>query len=208
MRWHHRHRHNGTEIALANFALTFAKALLVLCVVMFVLINPIQTKDGSKPKAEYLISVEWSSTGRYDVDTWTQIPDGRKVSYQAKEKGIVFLERDDLGNDCDSTTINGKKADLCEEITVIRGVITGDYAISLHLFSANSLTTPADVKPITVHIKIEKLNPSTTIVWQGTRILDRIRQEKPVLRFTVADEGAFTNIITDDLEPMIYGSNK
>lgn len=208
MRGRRQPRHDDTEVALANFALTFAKALLVLCVVLFVLINPDQGKDGAKPKAEFLISVQWTSEGRYDVDSWTKLPDGRKVSYQSKEAGVVFLERDDLGDDCDSTTVNGKSASVCEEITVIRGVVEGDYSLSLHLFSNRNSITPVPVKPVIVHITIEKLNPLTKIVWQGDRTLERVRQEKPVVNFTMAADGQISNIITEDVEPFIYDGTK
>ena len=85
-------------MALANFSLTFAKALLVFCVVLFLLINPQDGKDGTKPKAEFLITVDWSGDGKYDVDTWTMLPNRSRVNWQNKESGIVFLERDDLGN--------------------------------------------------------------------------------------------------------------
>src|SRR4051812_7586512 len=97
-----RHSQDGREIALANFALTFAKALLVFCVVLFLLISPRQGEDGVKPKAEFLITVDWTGEGRYDVDTWMRLPSGNRVSYSNKESGSVFLERDDMGQDCDS----------------------------------------------------------------------------------------------------------
>src|SRR4051812_45725738 len=102
------HRPDGTEIALANFALTFAKALLVFCVALFLLIDPKPSNDGVKPKAEYLISVDWMGKDNDDVDTWVRTPDGSRVSYTAREANVVYLERDDLGNNCSATTNDGQ----------------------------------------------------------------------------------------------------
>lgn len=203
----HRRRHSGTETAVTNFSLTFAKAMLVFCVVLCVLINPQQGQDGVKPKAEFLISVDWQGDGKYDVDTWTRLPDGSRVNFQNKESGVVFLERDDLGHDCNATTHAGKPVNACEEIVVIRGVVPGEYTIALHLYSANQSVTPTSVKPIPVHVKIEKLNPTTTIVWQTTVELDRVRMEKGVVRFTMADNAMISSFETDDLPSMIYAGD-
>jgi hypothetical protein len=200
----HRNSHDGTEVALANFALTFAKALLVFCVVMFMLINPQNGSDGSKPKAEYLISVEWTSPlVRYDVDTWTRLPNGDVVMFMNKEASIVFLERDDLGNDCKSTTNNGAPINICEEITVIRGVLPGEYQVSLHLFSVDSEAKPRACIPIQINVKIEKLNPTTTIVWRKMVILDRVRQELPIVRFAMSGDGKITDFYDGSELPSI-----
>ena len=72
----HRRRHSGTETAVTNFSLTFAKAMLVFCVVLCVLINPQQGQDGVKPKAEFLISVDWQGDGKYDVEYRVKQRDG------------------------------------------------------------------------------------------------------------------------------------
>ena len=210
-RFRHRQSHSGIEVALANFSLTFAKALLVFCVVLFMLINPKNGQDGAKPKAEYLITVDWSvnTNIRYDVDTWTRLPDGTKVYYNNKESGIVFLERDDLGGDCHATTQNAVPTNICEEITVIRGVVAGEYQISLHLFSVGNKSVPVPCDPITVSIKIEKLNPTTQMVYQKIVILNFVRQEKPIVRFTMTDTGKMIDFNDENLSQIIYedGSN-
>lgn len=194
----------GTETALANFALTFAKALLVFCVVLFMMINSKDGKDGSKPKAEFLISVEWATATRYDVDTWVRLPNGTKVQYDHKESGVVFLERDDLGGDCGKTTNDGIPVNVCEEITVIRGAVEGEYQISLHLYSANNQTAPTPVAPVHVRVKIEKLNPNTIIVWEAVIDLDAIRQEKKVVRFTISEPGSIGNFQITNLPGIVY----
>lgn len=196
---------DGTEIAITNFALTFAKALLVFCVVMFMLINPQQGKDGTKPKAEYLLTIDWTGAGKYDVDTWLQLPDGSEVNFHNKEAGIAFLERDDLGNTCDLTTTAGKAINACEEIVVLRGVVPGEYVLALHLFSAGGSTANGvETTPIKVQMKIERLNPTVIIVWQGTVTLTHIRQEKGVVRFSVMEAGEVSDFNTDELPTLVY----
>lgn len=200
----YRNRHDGTEVALANFALTFAKALLVFCVVLFLMINPHNGIDGTKPNAEYLITVDWSVAGRYDVDTWIRLPDGSIVYYNNKESAVVFLERDDLGQDCNLNTNAGKPVNMCEEITVIRGIATGEYELALHLYSVNGDEKPTSCPPVTVHVKIEKLNPTITILWQTTVVLDSVRGEKPLVRFTVNSDASVSDFSNVELPSLVY----
>ncbi len=208
MRRFHRHRHDGSEVALANFALTFAKALLVFCVVLFLMITS-HTEGGIKQKAEYIVTVDWNgSNGKYDVDTWTKLPDDAKVMFTNKESGVVYLERDDLGGDCAATTANAVPTNACEEITVIRGIVPGPYQIALHLYSFNGTAVAGPATPIQVQIAVRKLNPDTTLVWQGIVTLTRIRQEMPVVRFVINGDGKVTDFITDDLPPIIYDGSK
>jgi hypothetical protein len=199
-------RHSeGVEVALANFALTFAKALLVFSVVLFVMISPKDESDGTKPKAEYLISLEWSSTnGKYDVDLWARLPDTSVVSFQHKESGVVFLERDDRGIDCGLTTNMGFSANVCEEIMVIRGVTPGIFELSMHLFSMNGSSDMKKCPPILVNVKIEKLNPQTKVVWRTTIELNAIRQEKPIVKFYMIGDGSLDDFTRDNLDSVTY----
>lgn len=201
-----RRRHDSTEIALANFAITFAKALLVFCVVLFLLISNKANKDGVKPDAEYLITVDWSSTkGAYDVDTWLRLPDGGRVGYSNREDGVVFLERDDLGTDCHATTDDGRPTNRCQEVVVIRGVVTGEYILALHLFAFNhDATEGLPVPPVRVSVKIEKLNPTVQLVWQKIVTLDKVRQELRLTRFTIEQNGSIGAFSSDNLPSVVY----
>lgn len=202
-----RPRHDaGVEAALTNFSLTFAKALLVFCVVLFLLISPKQGKDGTKPKAEYLITVDWGGSIRYDVDLWVRQPNGSTVYFANKESGVVFLERDDLGQDCAATTNGAKSVNTCEEIVVLRGVIPGDYVVALHLYSAEGTTAQRAVPPVTVQAKIERLNPTVEIIWQSNAVLNETREEKGLVQFTENPDGSLSDLETDQLPAIINGS--
>ena len=187
-------------MAMSNFALTFAKALLVFSVMLFMLITP-EAKDGTKPKAEFLITVDWR--GRYDVDTWMRLPDGSRISYQNKESGIAFLERDDLGISCEQAT-----AQTCEEVTVLRGIVPGEYVMALHLYSAHGSLTPEVTTPVMPEIRIEKLNPNVRVVWQNTVSLDTIRQEKRLVRFRVTETGEVVGFDTEALPSLVYANQR
>ena len=203
-RRHSRHQgsHDDTEAALANFALTFAKALLVFCVVMFLMISPESKKsDGIKPKMEYMISIEWPGDKNYDVDTWVQNPDGKTLMFNNREVNFMTLERDNLGYNSNTVEVNGQtvRLPINEELVAVRGIFPGEYVLNLHLFKANGVRGGGQipVEPIEVKVRIEKLNPSVKLVFRGSVVLSRIDQEEHVVRFTLTPEGDMTNITTE-----------
>jgi hypothetical protein len=137
-----------------------------------------------------------------------RLPDGKIISYSDKEAGVVFLERDDLGQDCNKTTHMGKPVNACEEIVVIRGIVTGEYQVSLHLYSANLENRPGPTAPVQVNIKIEKLNPNTVIVWRTAVIINTIRQEYKLVRFNVNQDATIDGFATDDIPAIVYGTRE
>lgn len=196
-----RRKHDDTEIALANFSLTFAKALLVFCVILFLMINPNQKKeDGIKPKIEYLITMSWPTDLDYDVDIWIRDPDGKILYYDNKEVGFLTLERDDLGKINNTVMIQGKEVSVVnnEELVSVRGFNPGEYVINAHLYSAKKTTSPISIDPFKVTLTIQRMNPSVTIVYQGYAIIDTVRQEVHLVRFTMSSDGN-TKGFTDEL---------
>ena len=182
-----RQQKDDTETALANFALTFAKALLVFCVIMFVMISENKkTEDGIKPKVEAMISVSWNKDAKIDVDTWMRNSEGGIIYYMNKENGVLFLDRDDLGDQCIS---------VCEEITSIRGLVEGEYVLNLNVFHAHKLGKEGGKEaagnplpePLTVHVKIVQMNPTIVVVYEKDVVLTLIKEEKHVVRFNIHD---------------------
>lgn len=177
-----RGRHDDTETALANFALTFAKAMLVLCVVLFVMIaDETPRTEGIRPKIEAAVLVNWPKQAKVDVDTWVQDAEGHVVFFQNKEGGTVFLDRDDLGQDCVAA---------CEEIVSLRGLVTGEYVINLNVYyalteqGAGRQNAPLD-EPLPVHVRVVQMNPVIATRWEGEVVLHSVKEEKHVVRFTV-----------------------
>ena len=195
-----RRRHDDTEIALANFSLTFAKALLVFCVILFLMINPNQKKeDGVKPKIEYLITMSWPPELDYDVDVWIRDPDGNVLYYNNKEVGFLNLERDDLGKTNNTVMIQGIEVTVVnnEELVSIRGFNPGEYVINAHLYTANKISQPDPVTPFKVTLTIQKMNPMVTIVYQGYAVIDTVRQEVHLVRFTMGSDGNMKSLTNE-----------
>jgi len=201
-----RRSHSNSKTVLANFALTFAKAMLVVALMLFLMISPpTKQDDGVKPKIEYLISMDWPGNLDYDVDIWMRDPNGNLLSYGKKEVGFLTLERDDMGSSNNTIEINGQLVTKLtnEELVSIRGFLPGEYIVNVHLYSAkNNMTYGAPVEPFPVTIKIQKMNPTVTIVYQGTVTLKFIRQEVHAVRFTLSSDGSISNI-NNDLPIMI-----
>lgn len=195
-----RKRHDDTEVALANFALTFAKALLVFCVILFVMINPSQkTTEGVKPKIEYLITMSWPKELDYDVDIWIRDPEGKIIYYDKKEVGFVNLERDDLGTKNNTIQVGQKIVTVVnnEELVSFRGFKPGEYVINAHLYSAESDSAVRPVPPFKVKLTIQKMNPNVETVYEGNAELSEVRQEVHLVRFNLSSEGMASEITNE-----------
>lgn len=201
-----RHR-DDTEVALANFALTFAKALLVFCVILFIMVNPNQKKeDGIKPKIEYMITLDWPKDLNYDVDIWIRDPSGKILYYDKKEVDFLNLERDDLGKKNNSVEIDGKVVTVVtnQELVSIRGFKPGEYIINAHLYSADQRSDPALVPPFAVKVRITRLNPVITVVYEGEVEMTSVRQEVHLVRFVLDSDGhshGFTSELPISIRP-------
>lgn len=194
-----RHR-DDTDVALANFALTFAKALLVFCVILFLMINPSQKKtDGVKPKIEYLITLSWPKDLDYDVDIWIMDPEGKIIYYDKKEVGFVNLERDDLGTKNNTVQIGQKMVTVVtnEELVSFRGFKPGEYVINAHLYSAEGDSAARPVPLFKIKLMIQKMNPSVETVYEGMAELSTVRQEVHLVRFNLSSEGVASEITNE-----------
>lgn len=196
-----RFKQDDTETALANFALTFAKALLVFCVVLFLMIAPPKKEeDGIKPKMEYLISISWPIDVDADVDVWMRDPDGNILWYGNKEIGLANLERDDMGKRNNKIMIGDREVVKLnnEELVSFRGFKPGEYVINVHLYSYGMNFVPNDpINPLPVRITITRLNPSVSTPYVGNASITFVRQEVHLVRFTLDAEGNISNIETE-----------
>jgi hypothetical protein len=200
-----RRKMDDTADAITNFALTFAKAVLVTCFALFLMISPEEKKDdGVKPKMEFMITMEWATELNYDVDIWIRDPNGNVMYYQNKEVGFLNLERDDLGWKNNTVVVDGKKVVVPnnQEIVALRGIRPGEYVVNAHLYSIRggdpdstaSDTQPHSVTPFDVKLRIEKLNPKVKKVFEGTSVIKNNQEEVHLVRFTVTSEGEIVNV--------------
>ncbi len=149
------------------------------------------SKKNVESKAEFLITVTWPEDLPDDVDVYCEDPVGNIIYYGQKSKGLMHLDRDDLGHSNDTITMpDGTKILIKENIEIItlRGIIPGEYILNIHMFSKNIVDETTLVK-----IKIEKLNPYRIVLMKEIE-LKFGGQEETVCRFVLDENGSVTDI--------------
>ena len=159
--------------SLLGFAFMFAIAFMLIS----------DPSDGGKidSKAEILISVRWPDKHPYDVDAIVESPQGGLVWYHNRDTGLMHLDRDDRGIFADKMNVNGATISnpINQETITIRALQSGEYVVNLLHYQANY------DKPLTVDVKVEKLNPEVELVYYGSHELKGIGDEKTAVRFSV-----------------------
>ena len=162
----------------------------LLFFISIIFMNPIAKLGNITYKAEYIITVIWPENQPDDIDLWVQNPYQETVSYLQKEAGWLHLDRDDRGDLNDTVTINGETVvhPINQEVVTIRGIISGEYIVNLHYYESQSKL------PVTASVKIEKVNPVLRLVFIDQVTLDKVDDEKTVLRFELDGDGEFVGI--------------
>ena len=176
---------------------------IVLFIVSYLQIKPIIEKKEIRNKAEYLITVTWPDFFSSDVDTWVQDPLENLVWFRQKEKGLMHLDRDDLGTTNDTITLPDGRVIFCkrnQEQVTLRGFIPGEWIINLHLYNFR------DSRAVPVKVTIDKINPTFKTVFMKDMLLETKWEEKTVTRFTMAADGEI--IAFDDLEKQMVDTTK
>jgi len=179
------------------FGVMLFKALQVLAFLFFIALLAIapDAKEGKvDPKAEFLITMSWPDKHPDDIDLFVQDPLGNLVWYRHREAGFMVLDRDDRGGANDFIMVNGRKmlSPIRQETVSIRGIVAGEYTVNIYHFSA--LTG----KPVPVSVRVEKLNPTVTVVHYDTIELDHGGQERTAVRFTIDDDGNVVDVNHDE----------
>jgi hypothetical protein len=175
-----------STIAFVDLLFNILVGFVFLFLVAFLLINPVAKKADIEKKAEFLITLTWPHTSPQDIDLWVMGPDKSKVGYSSKETGLMNLDRDDLGwaNDIirsgDVVTVLNRNI---EHVT-IKGIVPGEYYVSVHFYARNQIFT----KPIPVTIKVEKINPYR-ILYEDTKQFTAEGQIQNYVKFTVNENG-------------------
>jgi hypothetical protein len=163
--------------ALLGFALMFVLA--------FTLINNPDNSGNVDAKAEMLITVRWPDRHPDDVDTLVEGPQGKVVWYHNRDSGLMHLDRDDRGLLADRITLDGKVVSnpINQETVTVRALQTGEYVVNLLHYQSNYK------EPLPVTVKVEKLNPTVTLVYYGTRHLKGTGDEQTAVRFRLDADG-------------------
>jgi hypothetical protein len=184
--------------ALLGFAFMFAVAFSLMA-------DP--TDGGNiESKAEILITVRWQDRHPDDVDTLVEGPQGNMVWYHNRDTGLMHLDRDDRGLFQDRIMIDGVEISnpLNQETISVRALKPGEYVVNLLHYQANY----EENLPVTV--KVEKLNPTVSLVYYGTLELEGVGDEQTAVRFTVGADGDIvgTNTLNKRLLTKALSSKK
>ncbi|MGD8832599.1 MAG: hypothetical protein PVF57_18475 [Pseudomonadales bacterium] len=163
--------------ALLGFAFMFVAA--------FALMRDPDDTGKVDAKAEVLITVRWADRHPDDVDTLVEGPGGNLVWYHNRDTGLMHLDRDDRGLFADRIELNGRVVSnpINQETVSVRALQPGEYVVNVLHYQANYS------EPLPVTIKVEKLNPTVTLVYYGTRELGGTGDEQTAVRFTVDADG-------------------
>lgn len=163
---------------------------IALFVLAFILINPDEADKAIATEGKYLITLNWNEKSNDDVDLYVMDPAGNIVFFQSREKGLMHLERDDLGASNDTITgPDGKSITIekNEERVVIRGVIPGEYLVNVHMYRKK------DKEKTAVKIALIKLIGRDEQILEKERILEEEGEEKTAFRFTLNDKEEVTD---------------
>ena len=184
-------RRKLSSTSLLDMLFNLLLGFIILTIVAFLQVKPLVKKADIKTKAEYIITVTWDKGNLDDVDTWLQDPTKEIVYYRDKEMGLSHIDRDDRGNVNDDVLLpDGTKVKnpYNQEITSIRGFISGEWILNVHMFDKR------ENKPTIVRVKIEKINPVVKLIWSKDVILFEKNDEETICRFTMNQSGETVSI--------------
>ena len=167
---------------LLGFAFMFAIA--------FMLISDPSEGGKIESKAEILISVRWPDKHPDDVDAIVESPEGDLVWYHNRDTSLMHLDRDDRGIFADKMNVNGAVISnpINQETVTIRALQSGEYVVNLLHYQANY------DEPLTVDVKVEKLNPEVELIYYGSHELEGVGDEETAVRFSVDSQKNISNV--------------
>lgn len=181
---------------LTSFLDTFLNILLgffVLLIFAILLINPEAKNKDIELHAEFLITMEWDRESEDDVDLFVKAPTGQITYYGNRDTPLLNLDRDDRGMGRgdktkleDGTILRFK--DNWEHVT-IRKDIPGEFIVNIFMYTLKS------THPITVNIKVEKLNPYKVVISRMMTLTNH-KEELTAVRFRSDGRGNISNIST------------
>lgn len=175
-------------------SLAFGVTMLVLAAVLFVgyVIEKKQNDIANiNTPGAYAIVINWPNGSRDDVDLYVEDPNGNVVFFQAKERGLMHLERDDLGtNDkvVDQKTEQEITVQEREERVILQGILPGEYIVNVHMY------TKRDSSPTVVTAKLVELRGAGKVETKQDATLAEKGDERTMFRFTLSPSGEVSNI--------------
>lgn len=182
---HRIYRENESQDAFTDLLFNALLGFAFMFVAAFTMISDTNSSGKIDSKAEVLITVRWEDRHPDDVDTLVEGPQGNLVWYHNRDTGLMHLDRDDRGLFQDRVTLDGVEVSnpINQETVTVRALKPGEYVVNLLHYQSNYSV------PLPVTVKIEKLNPSVTLVFYGTRELTGVGDEQTAVRFTIDANG-------------------
>lgn len=164
-----------------------------LFLIAFLLINPVAKRADVVSPAQFLVIMSWPNGDVNDFDLWVRDPLNNYIGFHSKDVGITNLDRDDLGSLNDHVYSNEKEkivVSVNREVISIRGILPGEYIVSVHLYRVQDDSQKAGV-PVTV--ELEKINPFS-ILFNRTHMIREMGSVTNFLRFVVDEDGTVIEI--------------
>jgi hypothetical protein len=146
---------------------------------------------GVEEKAEYLLTVEWSTEPDADVDIWLMTPRQMPVFFNSRQVGCATLDQDNKGwGDSIIHLPDGSTAKVraIKETIALRCIEPGHYALAANLFGfSNHEGAPG--LPLPVHLEITGLNPEIRTMFSKDISLTYQKQTINVASFDLSMNG-------------------
>jgi hypothetical protein len=189
-----RHKSYNSNTSFLDLLFNALLGFVALFFIALILIKDETKKKKIDKKAEFIVTATWDSTLNHDVDMYMEDPEGNIIYFNARERGLMHLERDDLGFVNDTVKVKDGKVVYSEnsEVITIRGVSSGEYVVNVHLYTKNAdfeIATP-------VEVEIIKLNPYSRVLKKNI-LLPNTGSEATICRMVLDQDGEVKEIVED-----------
>jgi hypothetical protein len=205
-----RHKKYDFRTAFIDLLINVLTGMVFLFMITTLLITT-KVKDedaGIKKDAQYIISMSWPNNINCDVDIWVRDPQNRVVSYQAKDVGVMHIERDDQGWVNDLMTylkLQPSQQLNNSETWVLRGKMAGKFTVNIHLYSCAVNDKPVPLGQsveVPVTLELTKLNPDLKKVLTKTVTIKEVWEEVTAFNFVLDGKNDIVTI-TDEQTDLV-----
>lgn len=199
------HKKFDFRTAYIDLLLNVLTGIIFLFLLTTMMIQSKKQDEGIKKDAEFVIVAEWPVDMDCDVDLWVQDPNGEAVWFNRKDLDVMHLERDDMGLRND--VVKDRAGNVIGQVNknaetwVLRGIMEGEFYVSVHLYSCRFSMVGFIPMPIgyrvDVPVKVEliKLNPSYRVLATEEIRLTKVWEEQTAFNFTLDSSG---NMVSSD----------
>jgi hypothetical protein len=200
------HKKFDFRTAYIDLLINLLTGTVFLFILTTLLIAPItKQSEGIKKNADYIITMEWPENVDCDVDLWVRDPQNNIVSFKMPEYGLMYYERDDMGQRRSIFDVDGKKTIIDpdnKEYVTLRGTFPGEYVVNVHVYSckaANEQKGLAINYPVNIPVVVElmKINPSIVSVKKVVLTMTQVWQEQTAFRFVMGNNKNIIRLMTD-----------